>query len=104
MLTRMQFTAWLILGIACVVMGLFLIKARHKEAGITLFGVGTILVLSNLFIFHCRHCGTRPGLWPSWLITLFSYDFLFSEHFMHRKCPKCKKELFENSAGGTKSS
>jgi len=68
---------------------------RIKE-GIICAIVAPLVVLAQISIVKCRHCGARPGIWilAIWIL-LMDFELYVADVIMLRKCPRCNKPLGE---------
>ncbi len=63
--------------------------------GVAFVFLSILILVSQIYIVKCPHCGTRPGKWiPAFWTLAIDFEFYVSDTLLLEKCPKCQKNLF----------
>jgi uncharacterized membrane protein YhaH (DUF805 family) len=80
--------------LASIVAAIALLSLDKIQAGIICAIVALVIIITQISIVKCRHCGARPGLWilAVWTL-LMDFDLYLADVIMLRECPRCNKPL-----------
>ena len=77
-----------------MIVAIFFLTINNILVGISSIVLAIVILVLQVMIVKCPHCGARPGLWLLAIWTLFfDFELYIADTLLLRKCPKCEKGL-----------
>jgi|GEM_PF-2097250 len=60
--------------------------------------LAVLILITQVLLVKCPHCGARPGLWILAIWTLLlDFELYLGDSLLLRECPKCGAQLNERT-------